>query len=370
MRPSDCPPSCTRSMPTWTTSALSRRGGRCLTAGWGVRRCRSTRCCGCCTGTIATAGLREPVPRGGRLDLVAAVLPPRPGSAGAAPDHAGQAGPARRPEHGRAAQQRPARQAGRGQAAARPQAAGGHHRGGGRQRLPDRRRPAGAGGPKAWWAGAAHQGARRGHQDAVSGPWSSSGPAEAAVGPHAAAAQWQAMAEVDRLTGEVARIAKRSLRQVQVVARNARRALARRPDDGRLGRLVGELEETIAATGRLAWQTDQRLAGDRVIADRLVSLSDPDARPIRKGKPGRPTEFGYTLLLAEEEHGFIADHRLEQGNPRTRRSWCRRSSGSSRSPARRRAWCRRPRVWHRRQRPGAGSAGRQAHRPATHRHPG
>jgi IS5 family transposase len=124
-----------------------------------------------------------------------------------------------------------------------------------------------------------------------------------------------AMGEVDRLTGEVARIARQTLREVQVVARNARRAGARRSGGGRLGRLVGELAETIAATGRLLAQTDQRLAGNRVIGDRLVSLADPDARPIRKGKPGRPTEFGYTLLLAEDERGFIADHRLQQGNP-------------------------------------------------------
>jgi transposase, IS5 family len=124
-----------------------------------------------------------------------------------------------------------------------------------------------------------------------------------------------AMGEVDRLTGEVARIARRSLRQVQVVARNARRALARRPGDGRLGRLVGELEETITATTRLLAQTDQRLAGNRVIADRLVSLSDPDARPIRKGKPRTPTQFGYSLLLAEDERGFVADHQLQRGNP-------------------------------------------------------
>jgi len=123
-----------------------------------------------------------------------------------------------------------------------------------------------------------------------------------------------AMGEVDRLTGEVARIARRSLRQVQVVARNARRARRRRPGDGRLGRLVGELEETIAHTERLLAQTDQRLAGNRVIADRLVSLSDPDARPIRKGKPRHPTQFGYSLL-AEEERGFVADHQLHKGNP-------------------------------------------------------
>jgi transposase, IS5 family len=124
-----------------------------------------------------------------------------------------------------------------------------------------------------------------------------------------------AMAEVDRLTGEVAGIARRSLRQVQVVAGNARRALARRPGDGRLGRLVAELDETIGHTERLLVQTDQRLAGNRVIADRLVSLADPDARPIRKGKPQHPTQFGYTLLLAEDERGFIADQQLQQGNP-------------------------------------------------------
>jgi transposase, IS5 family len=124
-----------------------------------------------------------------------------------------------------------------------------------------------------------------------------------------------AMAEVDRLTGQVARIARQTLREVQAVARNARRMLARRPEDGRLGRLVGELTETIAATERLLAQTDQRLRGNRVIPDRLVSLSDPDARPIRKGKPRAPTQFGYTLLLAEDERGFICDHQLQRGNP-------------------------------------------------------
>jgi IS5 family transposase len=141
------------------------------------------------------------------------------------------------------------------------------------------------------------------------------GAAHEAAGPDAAAAHRVAMDEVDRLTGEVAGIARRSLREVQSVARNTRGALARRPGDGRLGRLVGELAETIAATGRLLAQTGQRLAGNRVIADRLVSLADPDARPIRKGKPRAPTQFSYSLLLAEDERGFICDHRLQQGNP-------------------------------------------------------
>ena len=124
-----------------------------------------------------------------------------------------------------------------------------------------------------------------------------------------------AMVEVDQLTGQVAGLARQALHQVRPVAHNARRALGRHPGDGRLGRLLGELQETMGHTDRLLGQAEQRLAGNRVIPDRLVSLSDPDARPIRKGKPRSPTEFGYTLLVVEDERGFICDHQLQQGNP-------------------------------------------------------
>jgi IS5 family transposase len=46
-----------------------------------------------------------------------------------------------------------------------------------------------------------------------------------------------------------------------------------------------------------------------------VSLADPDARPIRKGKPQRPTEFGSTVLVGECERGFIAVCHTHKGNP-------------------------------------------------------
>ena len=45
-------------------------------------------------------------------------------------------------------------------------------------------------------------------------------------------------------------------------------------------------------------QIQQRSRGEK-ITDRLVSLSDPDARPIRKGKLGKPNEFGYLVQVAE-----------------------------------------------------------------------
>lgn len=124
----------------------------------------------------------------------------------------------------------------------------------------------------------------------------------------------KALGEIDRLTGQIADIAAKTLAQVAPVIRNARRALSRRPS-GRLARLINDLDQTVSDTGRLLAQTAQRLAGNRTIPDRMVSLADPDARPIRKGKPQHPTQFGYTVLIAEEEHGFIPFHQVNKGNP-------------------------------------------------------
>jgi transposase, IS5 family len=41
-------------------------------------------------------------------------------------------------------------------------------------------------------------------------------------------------------------------------------------------------------------QTYQKLAGETQVPDRIVSLYDPEARPIRRGKLKQPNEFGRT----------------------------------------------------------------------------
>ena len=46
-----------------------------------------------------------------------------------------------------------------------------------------------------------------------------------------------------------------------------------------------------------------------------MSLHDPDARPIVKGRLGRPVEFGYKAQIVDNEDGIIVDHTIEQGNP-------------------------------------------------------
>jgi IS5 family transposase len=91
-----------------------------------------------------------------------------------------------------------------------------------------------------------------------------------------------AMGEVDRLTAQVAGIARQTVREVAAVQRSAHRALARRRRDGWARRLAGQLDQTVQLTGRLLAQTDQRLAGNRSIPDRVVSLADPT--PVRSAR--------------------------------------------------------------------------------------
>lgn len=62
-------------------------------------------------------------------------------------------------------------------------------------------------------------------------------------------------------------------------------------------------------------QTEQKLSGISSIEERIVSVYDPEARPIRKGKLGKPNEFGRTLQLVQDSSGVIVDYELQHGNP-------------------------------------------------------
>jgi IS5 family transposase len=74
------------------------------------------------------------------------------------------------------------------------------------------------------------------------------------------------------------------------------------------------LEETLALTGRVAEQTRLRLANEK-IEDRVVSLADPEARAIVKGKLDKPVEFGRTSQLVQDESGYFTQARVFNGNP-------------------------------------------------------
>jgi len=79
---------------------------------------------------------------------------------------------------------------------------------------------------------------------------------------------------------------------------------------------VEDLETTIGRTGQVIGQARTRLAGQVPDgATRLVSLHDPDARPIVKGRLGKPVEFGYKAQVVDNPDGVVLDYLVEVGNP-------------------------------------------------------
>jgi IS5 family transposase len=50
-------------------------------------------------------------------------------------------------------------------------------------------------------------------------------------------------------------------------------------------------------------------------SEKLVSLFEPHTAIIRKGKPGKPTEFGRVIWLDEVEGGIISRYAVLEGNP-------------------------------------------------------
>jgi IS5 family transposase len=139
---------------------------------------------------------------------------------------------------------------------------------------------------------------------------------------------------VQRITGELADLAQATVRDAQRLLVNARRALrqarvkaaelaeagvhdrvaGRRR--GRLTRAVNDLSSLLEATEQIIGQTRQRIAGTTPDgASRVVSLHDRDARPIAKGRLGKPVEFGYKGQVVDNDDGIVLDHTVEQGNP-------------------------------------------------------
>ena len=75
------------------------------------------------------------------------------------------------------------------------------------------------------------------------------------------------------------------------------------------------------AARRSSSRSTKRVKGEK-ITDRLISLWDPDARPIRKGKLSQPNQFGYVDQLCEitantkpGARGFILPPSSQIGNP-------------------------------------------------------
>lgn len=115
--------------------------------------------------------------------------------------------------------------------------------------------------------------------------------------------------EVREITGKMATEARKVLERVE---RMARKLI---PETAQDHKMIGNLLYTAKNVRKIIDQSEAVNTGNTKLTDRLVSLDDPDARPIVKGKLGKRVEFGYKLQVQEIEGGIITDYQLYKENP-------------------------------------------------------
>jgi IS5 family transposase len=145
-----------------------------------------------------------------------------------------------------------------------------------------------------------------------------------------AAAKDEAKAAVMRLTGGTGRPGRDHLGRRLLGTRQRPPGLRRVTGRmrRRLVRAVNELAATVERTRRVVAQTRRRIAGEVLAAaTRLVSLHGPDARPIAKGRLGKPVEIGYKAQVVDNEDDIVLEHTPERGNPADAPQLARRSNG-------------------------------------------
>lgn len=119
----------------------------------------------------------------------------------------------------------------------------------------------------------------------------------------------EAKTEVLAITGQLADLAELSVAE-------ATKVLSHKGSSRKVRRMIDRLAILIDRTNMVIGQARCRVNGTQPDgATRLVSLHEPDARPIRKGKLGKPVEFGYKAQVVDNTDGLILDYSVHIGNP-------------------------------------------------------
>lgn len=114
--------------------------------------------------------------------------------------------------------------------------------------------------------------------------------------------------EVREITGTMANMAKETLKQAQAMMKKLV------PESKKDQCLKLGLLETIQAVETVINQTELVNAGGKP-ESRIVSIIDPDARPISKGKLGKRVEFGHVLQIEEDVKGIVTGYSVHKGSP-------------------------------------------------------
>lgn len=83
-----------------------------------------------------------------------------------------------------------------------------------------------------------------------------------------------------------------------------------------LRRAKNQLDEMIPRVQQVMHQARQRvLGGDTRVEGKIVSLFEPQTEIIRKGKAGKPTEFGKLVKIQEAENQIVTDYEVYDQRP-------------------------------------------------------
>lgn len=86
--------------------------------------------------------------------------------------------------------------------------------------------------------------------------------------------------------------------------------------DVRLEGLRKQIEEMVERVEQVRRQTKQRvLGGDTHAPDKLLSVFEPTTEVIRKGKAGKPNEFGKLVKVQEAENQIVTDYEVYEKRP-------------------------------------------------------
>ena len=119
----------------------------------------------------------------------------------------------------------------------------------------------------------------------------------------------EAKTEVLAITGQLAKLA-------ELCVGEATKVLCHNVSSGKQRRMLEDLTILLNRTNMVIAQANLRVNGTQPDgATRLVSLHEPDARPIRKGRLGKPVEFSYQAQVVDNIDGVIIDYSVHIGNP-------------------------------------------------------
>jgi IS5 family transposase len=126
-----------------------------------------------------------------------------------------------------------------------------------------------------------------------------------------------AIQEVRRITGEMADIAEKTLQAGREMVQHLHPSAQHTGNlvQTEQQRLATQLENFLNLGEQVLRQARQVNAGQLHLPERVVSIFDPDARPIRRGKAHKENEFGYNVCLTESAERLVTTYSVKKGNP-------------------------------------------------------